>query len=337
MAAPTLIDLPPPPSNADTPSEMPGTPNSTTTSLSALSTTAIKDGHRGSALPNTGHHHHTPSTNTLEAERADRISRLAGLERVSTVRAPNQPGVNPGNTSNLGPNTTGPGQGQIPGYFDAAGNPVYTTKMSTVGSASATGSVGRTGTWASGSRNEEDEDTEGEDKMSMDTNYRDIDERDRYSTMDQSEDGDGDGMSDEGNASLVGFGEGAGSTVSGPIYTRNSQVGAASPAIGKSALASQFQTGGGSERASASPATTTTSSAFEQRREAKYTDGVADDTSSGFVDTTNRSPVPVRGAGGTEAAERILRDRLDEGESRKPPLGSPDEQGLGKFYFEDKK
>ncbi|EAU31062.1 conserved hypothetical protein [Aspergillus terreus NIH2624] len=70
----------------------PGTPNSGTTSLSALSTTAIKDGHTGQPLPHSRHSHHSPSasttsTTTLEAERADRISRLAGLERVATARA----------------------------------------------------------------------------------------------------------------------------------------------------------------------------------------------------------------------------------------------------------
>jgi len=54
-----------------------GTPNSTTTSMSELSTVAIKDGHRGHFT-----HHHHPQ----DAERADRISRLAGLERVATAR-----------------------------------------------------------------------------------------------------------------------------------------------------------------------------------------------------------------------------------------------------------
>ncbi|KAI9743223.1 MAG: hypothetical protein M1818_003069 [Claussenomyces sp. TS43310] len=261
MSHPTLIDLPEPPSAPDTPSEMPGTPNSTTTSLSMLSTTAIKDGHRGSALPSSTHpgSQHL-SANSLEAERADRISRLAGLERVSTVRAtPNTSG---------GPANVG-AAAQLPGYFDAAGNPVYTTKISTVGSASATGSLGggRTTTWASGSAAGDD----GEDKMSMDTNYRDIDERDRYSTMDQSEDGDV--MSDEGNASLVGFGEGAGSTMSGPTFTRSSRAGGSA----------------GQERAL-----------------------------------------------GVDAAERIVRDRLDQGEGPKV-MSTPEKEGLGNFYFEDKK
>jgi hypothetical protein len=70
-------------------------------------------------------------------------------------------------------------------------------------------------------------------------------------------------------------------------------------------------------------------------------DGLADDTASGYVDTAARDGrgVPAsRGSGqGVEAAELIMRDRLDEGEGRKPPLGSPDEAGLGKFYFEEKK
>jgi hypothetical protein len=116
--------------------------------------------------------------------------------------------------------------------------------------------------------------------MSVDVDGRDstMDERERYdgSALDE----DGDGMSD--NASLVGFGEGAGSTVSGPIYTRRD------PATMRG-LANQLQAGSGGTQA-----------------------GVAE-------------------------AERILRERLDDGESRRPPLGSPDEAGLGKFYFEEKK
>jgi len=318
MATPTLIDLPEPPSNPDTPTEAPGTPNSATTSLSALSTIAIKDGHRGTAFPHSGSgHHHTPSSNTLEAERADRISRLAGLERVSTARPPN--------SNATGTPTAGAGAGQIPGYFDAAGNPVYTTKMSTVGSASATGSTGgRTTTWASGSAKGQ---TEGDDddEMSMDTNDRDIDERDRYSVSAMDEDMDGDGMSDD--TSLVGFGEGAGSTVSGPTYSRSN--------LHRSGLANQFQ--------GSNPTTPlserTTAFADAQRRDARMIDGLANDT-TGYVDTAARGGVGVgaRG-GGVETAERIMRERIDDapGEQRRPPLGSPDEAGLGKFYFEERK
>ncbi|EHL00875.1 hypothetical protein M7I_3268 [Glarea lozoyensis 74030] len=255
MAAPTLINMPEPPSNPETPTEMPGTPNSTTTSLSALSTTAIKDGHRGTSAT----------------------------------------------------------AGQIPGYFDPNGNPVYTTKMSTVGSASATGSIGgRTTTWASGSaKASRDGD---DDEMSVDNM-----EADRFSASAMDEDMDQDGMSD--NTSLVGFGEGAGSTVSGPTYNRRD---IASPGMGKSALAMQLQSGSGTPGSSS--------------RDARMMDGTGDDgPGSSFVDTTTRDARggPARNPG-VEAAERILRDRLDEGEGKKP-LGSPDEAGLGKFYFEEKK
>ncbi|KAL4884981.1 hypothetical protein BJY04DRAFT_181053 [Aspergillus karnatakaensis] len=184
MTTPTLINLPPPPSDPVTPSEMgPGTPNSGTTSLSALSTTAIKDGHQGQPLAHSRHAHHsssasTSSTTTLEAERADRISRLAGLERVATARA--------------GGPTTAPSQAYFPGYFDSGAG---LKERSTVGSASATGSVGARTTWASGS------DAFDADKMSEDPD-------DGTSSVGN--------LSDEGDASLVGFGEGA-STVSGPI------------------------------------------------------------------------------------------------------------------------
>lgn len=119
------------------------------------------------------------STTTLEAERADRISRLAGLERVATARA-----------GGAGHPTTAPSVAYTPGYFDTASG---MKERSTVGSASATGSVGARTTWASGS------DAFDADKMS---------EADDVSSVGN--------ISDEGDASLVGFGEGA-STMSGPI------------------------------------------------------------------------------------------------------------------------
>ena len=157
-----------------------------------MSTTAIKDGHQGHPPP---HNHdrtssgpYTSSTNTLDAERADRISRLAGLERVATIRQGSQ-----GPTSQVNP-AGSYGLQQSQGYFDNAGAP-QAKERSTVGSASATGSVGGRTTWASGS------DVYDPDKMSEDQD-------DGVSSA---------GVSDEGNASLVGFGEGASSTVSGPI------------------------------------------------------------------------------------------------------------------------
>ena len=157
-----------------------------------MSTTAIKDGHQGHAPHHAhGHAHNASSgsdssTNTLDAERADRISRLAGLERVATVR---------GATSHLasGMVSVMPPQASGLGYFDHAAPPSG-KERSTVGSASATGSIGGRTTWASGS------DIPDADKMSEDGG--------------NSSSG---GLSDEGNASLVGFGEGASSTVSGPI------------------------------------------------------------------------------------------------------------------------
>lgn len=142
--------------------------------MSELSTVAIKDGHRGH-LPHHHHHHYPnqpptsssynalPLPSQLDAERADRISRLAGLERV--VRPPHNPAPPP--------------------YFDATGNPALGRERSTVGSASATGSVGARTTWA-GSEGDKMSEVEGED-------------------MDTSSVG---ALSEEGGE-VVGFGEGA--------------------------------------------------------------------------------------------------------------------------------
>ncbi|KAF2148885.1 hypothetical protein K461DRAFT_232492 [Myriangium duriaei CBS 260.36] len=172
---PTLINLPPPPSDPVTPSDIPGTPNSATTSMSELSTVAIKDGHRGH-LPHASRNAPQP-----DAERADRISRLAGLERVATARQPTP-------VSSLTPGVAAP---PSTSYFDAAGNPLLPKERSTVGSASATGSVGGRTTWASGSVSDVG------DKMSDAGDGMEVD-------VDRSSVGGG---SDDGG--LVGFGEGA--------------------------------------------------------------------------------------------------------------------------------
>ncbi|KAK8057078.1 hypothetical protein PG996_011015 [Apiospora saccharicola] len=376
QTGPMLINLPTPSSQPDTPNDMPGTPTSTTTSLSALSTTAIKDGHRGHthgfpALGGPRGHQHQSSTNSLEAERADRISRLAGLERVSTLRTPSQQ-QQAGHAQSQSPQQTTPTsttfpnnqlqQNQIgnlpvaPAYFDSNGQPTAATKMSTVGSASATGSV-------------------DEDVMSMDTNYRtmDVDSTSGADAMDEemasrSVGGFEDRMSDDGTASLVGFGEGANSTVSGPIYHRRPLPGAAGAAgvwglersssgLSEGAMLRSQQmreaanmTASGDVNASAS--------AQAERRDARMMDGVSVDggghvgTSDDdvFVDTTTRGPVPMQGghqgtSGSTsrEAAERILRERLDRGETRvggaSSTLGNTSGGGeaLGRFYFEEKK
>lgn len=99
-----------------------------------------------------------------------------------------------------------------------------------MGSASATGSVGGGTTWASGS------DLNETDKMSEDQD----DGVSRASIQ-----------SDDGSASLVGFGEGASSTISGPVSTssrmlnRQSSLGSPGLARGGSQLPFVQQQGGG--------------------------------------------------------------------------------------------
>lgn len=269
----TLANLPQPPSNPDTPSEMPGTPTSTTTSLSTLSTTAIKDGHRGHV-----HHGSGPHTSNRfsgdysrnppsdpEAERNARISRLPGMmSALRGVQSSGSPGApQQGMSSNLYGQPSyyqqqqqqhnqqnNPNVPVTPAYFDAAGQPrAAATKMSTVGSASATDSAYEGTTTASvtshaGTNTETAPDLDDGDDQSMTMN---LDSRDTDTDMpttsppasgyatgpDAMEDDEEnlatrsvgtfeDRMSDydDGRESLVGFGEGAGSTVSGPIYHR---------------------------------------------------------------------------------------------------------------------
>ncbi|ETS73619.1 hypothetical protein PFICI_14565 [Pestalotiopsis fici W106-1] len=375
---PMIINLPQPPSNPDTPNEMPGTPTSTTTSLSALSTTAIKDGHRGHAhaFPGFGTqrgHSHNPSTNSLEAERADRISRLAGLERVSTLRAGQQQQGQSGISPQTTPTSTGFPSGSIsqqqigalpsgPSYFDSNGQPVAATKMSTVGTASATGSVGARTTTDTGDATEVDEDV-----MSMDTNYRtmDVDSSSGADVMDddlgaRSVGGYEDRMSDDGTASLVGFGEGANSTVSGPIYQRRPLPGTtgATGAWGLERSSSGLSEAAMLRSQQLRDAGDTPVSAIAQaeRRDARMMNGIAvdggghtgttgDDT---YVDTTATGPVPATQLGQgmpgsvSREAERIVHESLDAGEGHvgvaSPALSSTKGgERLGQFYFEEKK
>ncbi|KAI9826957.1 MAG: hypothetical protein M1826_006533 [Phylliscum demangeonii] len=262
MPTPTLINLPPA-SNPDTPSEMgPGTPNSGTTSLSTLSTTAIKDGHRGHAAAHVIPPGHSQSANpsgttTLEAERADRISRLAGLERMSTGR--------------VSSGVSGAGAGlpiaHSAGYFDAA-NPQI-RERSTVGSASATGSLGGGMTWASSS------DVNDADKMS--------EERDDVSITDAVSD----------NASYAGAGEGASSTISGPISSI-SRAGARPGGVGNSpSIAKALAT---STMPTRLPGTAALggSSAAEPRREPAFADGMTDE----MTEPAARADVPRGGHAG---------------------------------------
>lgn len=160
-----------------------GNPNSGTASLSALSTTAIKDGHQGQPFPRGRHSRcsFTTSTTTPEPERADRISRLDGLGCITTARAGQQ-----AFSSHIPPL-------YAPAYFE---NHATLNECSTVGSASATGSIAGRMTRASDS--------------------------DVYDAGEISEDHDqGNGTlsvgSDEGNENPVRFGECANSTSSGPI------------------------------------------------------------------------------------------------------------------------
>jgi len=92
-------------------------------------------------------------------------------------------------------------------YFDATGNPAINRERSTVGSASATGSVGARTTWAGSEAGDADKMSESQD-MDMDTSSVG-------------------GMSEEGTGSLVGFGEGA------RTPARQSVI--SSPGVGKNA------------------------------------------------------------------------------------------------------
>ncbi|RDA87609.1 hypothetical protein CP532_3976 [Ophiocordyceps camponoti-leonardi (nom. inval.)] len=379
MAHPTLVNIPPPGSNPETPSEMPGTPTSTTTSLSALSTTAIKDGHRGHfpSGPLGRGHQHSPSSTSLEAERADRISRLAGLERVSALRpvpppsaaapaaAPAaatsasaaaaaatasssnaasfpSPQTTPTSVAGFPPGLLPASHHQLtPAYFDSHGQPVAMTKMSTVGSASATESQTDDARTTAGD----------EDMLSTGTNYRDVDPMDEDSSFpvdDRMSDDDDDDDDDDGSASLVGFGEGAGSTVSGPIYRRRPAPNAASAHSRDRDIPMAGTAPDGPDAPPSAVAAAAANAAIQDRRLARNVDGVAaDPTHDGFVDTTIRGPVPVpvpasvpasRQTNRAPAAAGDLIQPLEQGERTvgSSALGSPGRDGdsLGKFYFE---
>ncbi|KAF1977200.1 hypothetical protein BU23DRAFT_414709, partial [Bimuria novae-zelandiae CBS 107.79] len=263
---PTLINLPPPPSDPATPNDVPGTPNSATTTMSELSTVAIKDGHRGH-FP----HHHHPG----DVERADRISRLAGLERVA-VSGRTPQGFGPGAASN-----------PPPGYFDANNQPQIFRERSTVGSASATGSVGGRTTWASGS---------------------DVNDPDRMSEDQDADNSSVGGFSDEA-ASLVGFGEGARTPA-----RQHSQLG--SPAVAKASAVPTYlreQAPGslmaGASVPSSSESTQTASSVDQQKQDAQGMDDTSYDEA--VTDTTNRTPpLTGNGPGGASTAEQVIRERM---------------------------
>jgi hypothetical protein len=255
------------------------------------------------------------SAHTLEAERADRISRLAGLERVATTR--------PTPLGHLAPGT-GPSHGQ--GLADA---PQF-RERSTVGSASATGSVGGRTTWASGSVDYD------ADKMSEDQD-------DTVSSTG--------GFSDEDKASLVGFGEGASSTVSGPVSTpynvnprasiSRTSTNVIAPSTPRTGNIPAFGSG------QSTPMSGITPSGAAGSTDPKMMDGMSYDRD--VVDTTmqpapplddgSSGPAPVaqrtRFSGmGTEMAEQVMRDRLSGLEQSQQQGMQDGGSGLGRFPFE---
>ena len=211
----------------------------------------------------------------LEAERADRISRLAGLDRVAAARSSAGSAVVTPNPPSAGPSV---------GYFDPASGP--SKERSTVGSASATGSVGGRTTWASSS------DVYDGDKMSEDHD-------DGVSSTGA--------LSDGGSASVIGVGEGASSTISGP--TSNLPRGQPRPG-GSSSPSTTRGTSGmmgyGSQVVSDasnvpnSPVAgtpTATANPHDPRRDPQMIDGMTYDPE--VVDTVTRPPPPLQATPGT--------------------------------------
>ena len=155
------------------------------------------------------------------------------------------------------------------------------------------------------------------------------------------------GFSDE-NASLVGFGEGAGSTVSVPISTATSRAAVAryNPAGSPSSsrvtpVPSAHMQQVGTPMSGVVP---TMAAGAAGNTDPKMMDGMSYDAN--VVDTTMQLPTPVNQAPhprrfsgqGADIAESIMRGRLPDNETGRPPMGTPDARGdkLGKFAFEKK-
>lgn len=151
-------------------------------------------------------------------------------------------------------------------------------------------------TWASGS------DLNDTDKMSDNNDNND----DGVSST---------GMSDEGNASLVGFGEAAESNASGPTSTTGRI-----PSITNGALGY----GKHHKRQSSSP--------MEGVEVQRPPAGTAGKTAPGSSNSGGRDVTMSR----PEDAEKIVGDKSYGGKpDNSRPFGSPDQaNGLGKFYFE---
>jgi hypothetical protein len=225
-----------------------------------------------------------------------------------------------------------------PSYFDTNGQPVAVTKMSTVGSASATESHPGGGDDSRDSRDSRQTIGDHDEDMFSDTNYREAGSVASMAAepdaMDEDMDGEGlathsvggyeDRMSDDGSASLVGFGEGANSTVSGPIYQRRVIPGGSQqqqqqqPPWGVERTPSGLSDLRRGDSAMAGDGGGPGLAALQERREARMLDGVATDPShasnlppeqEAYVDTTFRGPVPT-----TRSQTRDAGDRMDSDE-----------------------
>ncbi|EEY17408.1 conserved hypothetical protein [Verticillium alfalfae VaMs.102] len=107
-------------------------------------------------------------------------------------------------------------------------------------------------------------------------------------------------MSDDGSASLVGFGEGANSTVSGPIYHRRPIPGLVNAQSGSGVQWGLERNNSGLSDTPRSRGdvimggdTPTSAAAMQQRRDAKFADGFAAESGRDedmFVDPSNRTP-----------------------------------------------
>jgi hypothetical protein len=230
---------------------------------------AIKDGHRGHPL----HNHHNP----MDAERADRISRLAGFDRMA---AQPQRGLAPGGAAGWNPGMPGASAAAVA----TAQAQMMARERSTVGSASATtagsavGGGRTTATWASGGSDTYDP----TDRMSVSEDM-DVDAASSVG-----------GFSDEGATSLVGFGEGARTPARqiGSVGSPSVAGSAAAPPAGKTP---QQQLAAGLRQAqvhAAAAAAASPSPAVEaQRIDARLIDGMTYDKD--VVDTSNRTPPPA--------------------------------------------
>lgn len=286
--------VPPPLADPFTPTEPgPGTPNSTTTSLSNLSVVAIKDGAAGQNPHSHFSRGHQQSTQSLDAERADRISRLAGLERVATVRQP-------GNAGSM-----------------IAGQHGMIKEISTVGTASATGSVGDKTTWASESVDYD------ADKMSESTTPEPEMDHDQMNDETSSIGG----MSDGDKASLVGFGEGASSTISGPISTPSARMLAARNAMLNQRPGFLQHQSGGSMGTPMSGIERPGSGAIPVDSKMSH-----DEMETDRREMTDQEDFARTSGFGTQLAESVMRDRIEDAART---MGTPPNQkDLGRFGFE---